>query len=115
MSEIPRKTKGLVFLRDQGQCVRCGGEGELNFHHRKLRSQSSKATVHNPENIILLCGSGTTGCHGWVHANPSTAYLMGWLVPAWADPLDVPCFVLTEDEFYRLDADASRTITQKAA
>jgi hypothetical protein len=32
--------------------------------------------------MIRLCGSGTTGCHGWVHANPLKAKAAGYIVPA---------------------------------
>lgn len=33
---------------------------------------------------MLLCGSGTTGCHGWAHANPARAKRDGLIVPSWA-------------------------------
>lgn len=39
---------------------------------------------------MLLCGSGTTGCHGWVHGHPAEAYRLGWLVHSWHDPASVP-------------------------
>ncbi|WP_394253668.1 HNH endonuclease [Arthrobacter pityocampae] len=113
MSDIPRKTKGLVWLRDQGECVRCGAEGVLNYHHRKLRRHAPKDEVHNPENLILLCGSGTTGCHGWVHANPYFSYAAGWLVKSWATPSEVP--VLSGALHYLLDTQANRSITQEKA
>ena len=82
------RTVELVRDRDGG-CVRCGRWGG-NTHHRKLRSQSSKQEVHLPQNLIVLCGSGTTGCHGWVHANPAESYEQGWLVRSWQSPEEVP-------------------------
>lgn len=41
-------------------------------------------------NGIGLCGSGTTGCHGWVHAHPAESYRLGYLVHSWDDPEDIP-------------------------
>lgn len=39
---------------------------------------------------MLLCGSGTTGCHGWVHGHPAEAYRLGLLVHSWHEPAAVP-------------------------
>lgn len=88
MSAVPRKTVDLVRQRDTG-CVRCGVWGG-NVHHRQMRSQAPKDAVHVVENLLLLCGSGTTGCHGWVHAHPAESYRKGWLVRSWQSPPDVP-------------------------
>lgn len=41
---------------------------------------------------MLLCGSGTTGCHGWVHGHPREAYRLGLLVHSWHEPATVPVF-----------------------
>lgn len=79
-----------VRKRDGG-CVRCGRSGG-NTHHRKLRVHCTKAEVHLLTNMIVLCGSGTTGCHGWVHRHPEESYKAGWLVRSWEDPESVPVF-----------------------
>lgn len=68
----------LVRWRDRDSCQRCGtytAGGSL--HHRQGRGG---ADPHRAANLILLCGSGTTGCHGWVHAHPAEAYDAGWMV-----------------------------------
>lgn len=49
-------------------------------HHRKPRSVAGTAERHTAANLILLCGSGTTGCHGWVHSHIRQAEAHGWLV-----------------------------------
>ena len=42
-------------------------------------------------NLILLCGSGDTGDHGYVHAHPREAYEKGWLIHSWVDhPETIP-------------------------
>lgn len=68
-------------------CERCGREVDGGSrHHRKLRRFGD----HSVANLVLLCGSGTTGCHGHVHANPKQSYLDGWLVHSWHEPAAVP-------------------------
>lgn len=84
----------LVARRDRYECVRCGRELDQvwsghSLHHRLPRSHPFPG-LHNPSNLIHLCGSGTTGCHGWVHAHPKASYESGWLVHMDADPGDVP-------------------------
>lgn len=81
MSQPPVKVTLLVDARDGYCCVRCGASLEVvpgSRHHRQRRRDGG----HTPENLILLCGSGTTGCHGWVHANPRAAQVFGYIVPA---------------------------------
>jgi hypothetical protein len=93
-SEPGRLPPGLtleqrVFQRDLERCVKCGTGSALMWscHHRKLRSQGG---ADGPENRITLCGSGTTGCHGWAHHNRDEAAESGWCVRPWDDPADVP-------------------------
>ena len=31
-------------------------------------------------NLVLMCGTGTTGCHGWAESNRAQAHDEGWLV-----------------------------------
>jgi hypothetical protein len=31
-------------------------------------------------NLVLLCGSGTTGCHGYVHQHPAESYKAGFMI-----------------------------------
>jgi 5-methylcytosine-specific restriction endonuclease McrA len=88
---INNRVRREVLERDGWTCVRCGvdvsGAYVYSIHHRKLRSQGGPNT---PENLITLCGTGTTFCHGYVHAHPEEAYEAGWLVRAWLRPEDVP-------------------------
>jgi len=36
--------------------------------------------INDPANLITLCGTGTTGCHGWVESHPEWAKAHGWSV-----------------------------------
>lgn len=81
-----RLARQRVRERSGGNCeVRhpevCQGRA-TNFQHRKNRSQ---AGGWSPSNGIDVCGSGTTGCHGWIHANPAEATARGWTVKSWDD------------------------------
>lgn len=83
----------MVDDRDGRRCVRCGRSLYAvggSRHHRKLRSQCTRVEKHQVQNLILLCGSGTTGCHGFVHKHPTIAYENGWCVKSFQDQLEVP-------------------------
>ncbi len=67
----------IATLRD-GECVRCH-RGVPNRHHRQGRDPFNSI----PSNLLLLCGSGTTGCHGWAHANPVEARAHGFIVSSY--------------------------------
>lgn len=85
-----RRARAIVTERDSGVCVKCHLVHPLhgvNFDHRKNKGQGGLWAASNGQ---LLCGSGTTGCHGWKTQNPAQAAAEGWAVPAWADPLTYP-------------------------
>jgi hypothetical protein len=41
---------------------------------------SKNEMLHKPANLILLCGSGTSGCHGWVESHRMEARTFGFLI-----------------------------------
>lgn len=81
-------------------CERCGkrlSEGEhVSVHHRTPRGMggSHDESLNRPSNLLALCGSGTTGCHGWIEHNREEARENGWLVPRGLSPIDVPVKVI---------------------
>ncbi|WQY99759.1 hypothetical protein [Microbacterium phage MO526] len=86
--EFTAAARRAIAERDLERCARCGrplGPG-ANAHHRKLRSRGGLGNVANG---VLLCGSGTTGCHGWAHREVEKATAEGFIVSRWADPADV--------------------------
>lgn len=50
-------------------CILCGKRGS-NRHERVPRGRGGPRDSFN---TVILCGSGTTGCHGWVTEHPEDA------------------------------------------
>jgi hypothetical protein len=102
------ETVMLVLHRDGYRCVRCsapieGPRGEdWSAHHRKPRGRGGD---NSPSNIVALCGSGTTGCHGFVESYRAEAYVKGWLVHTHHDPVRVPVLVDRESRWVHLTVD----------
>lgn len=111
-ARAPQAVRDAVYGRDLGWCVRCGlavTQGGFSIHHRVLRSHG---TDHSPQNQITLCGSGTTGCHGYVHAHPAAARAAGWMLPGNedTDPAAEPVMVALPSGYawFRLLPDGRR-------
>lgn len=100
----------LALARDGVTCVRCGRSVEgrqASLHHRKLRGRKVPPREYDlAENLVLLCGSGTSGCHGWAHHNRREAARTGWVVWSWDDPAAIPIETLCGD-LIMLRADGS--------
>lgn len=85
----PAVVKAVFHDRDQGRCFRCGrglhwGDRGLGWsaHHRAPRGAggSRVAWVSSAANCLIVCGTGTTGCHGWIEAHRAEALEHGWLI-----------------------------------
>lgn len=73
------KCRDLTHARSLGFC-------EIRVPHVCLGRATSKhhrfkpGRVWLPANVVDACGDGTTGCHGWIEANPTLAHERGlWL------------------------------------
>lgn len=77
------------FRRERARCFRC--RRALRFedrgigwsaHHRRPRGSggTSDPEIGNITNCLILCGSGTTGCHGWVERFRASAEEYGYIV-----------------------------------
>lgn len=88
MSAPTKETLHLVFTRDEGCCARCGAPitgargRDWSLHHRRPRGSggTSLAWVNLPGNLVMLCGSGVTACHGDVESYRMAAMSAGFLV-----------------------------------
>lgn len=88
MSHIPKRVRDAVVDREDRCCARCGQWAEGgSLHHRRLKSAGGKNTI---QNLILLCGSGTTGCHGWAHHERLDALAVGLIVRGFHNPAERP-------------------------
>lgn len=92
-----RTARPLVRARSGGMCETrlpgaCLGRA-TNMHHRKNRSQGGRWAASN---LLDLCGSGTTGCHGVLtdpQGHRAEYEAAGWIVPGYADPDEVPVLI----------------------
>lgn len=62
--------KAIRFGKLIGRPCRLCPEAATNLHHIVPRSQGGDDV---PENVVELCGSGTTGCHGRVESRDVAA------------------------------------------
>lgn len=54
---------------------------------------SKRAAVHSPANLLQVCGSGTTGCHGHMESQRELALVNGWLLHDGEDPAARPALL----------------------
>jgi hypothetical protein len=88
---MPKATKAaqeaarrIVRQRDGYRCQMCGRsivDFPSSIHHRINRGSGGSAKLERPSLLIRMCGTGTTGCHGWVTNEPRQAGKWGWLLP----------------------------------
>jgi hypothetical protein len=86
--------------RDQHSCAVCGcsigAVLDHSVHHRRNRGSggSRRPEINSPSNLLLVCGSATTLCHGRItsNANRVEALTAGWVVSLNAKhtPAEVP-------------------------
>jgi hypothetical protein len=94
-----KQTLTEVMERDRWSCVRCGrsiaaGERgrDWSIQHRIPRGMggSRDERLNQPANLLVLCGSGVTLCHGDVESNRTVALAGGYLLHRIQDPAEVP-------------------------
>jgi hypothetical protein len=81
MSGPTPATRQAVAARAGYHCELCYTpiSGQASIHHRRPRRMGGtrRSDVNEPANLMLLCGSGTTGCHGWVESHRKNALADG--------------------------------------
>lgn len=91
---IPTKVRERIHRRDGRFCARCDRslvDYPSSIHHRLPRRMggTKNPLSNDTRNLITLCGTGTTGCHGWVESHREEALAQGWLIRSY-DDLDAP-------------------------
>lgn len=91
-----------VIGRDQGRCVVTGQYlvdsdtltpvVQYSLQHRVARGMggTKDPAVNLPVNLLLVSGTATTGAHGRIESDRAWARTMGFAVPSWRNPADVP-------------------------
>jgi ferredoxin len=92
--QVPQGVRAAVLRRDGPYCARCGqctANVPSSVHHRLPRRMGGTLDprINDPRNLVVLCGTGTTGCHGAVESDRVAAYADGWLIRN-LDHLDEP-------------------------
>lgn len=100
-----RAARKLIAHRSENVCEVCRRTPAVNVHHRRNRSQGGTWDLAN---LLHLCGSGTTGCHGHITVNPKVSLEQGWTVRSTRNPADVPVW-LGHRGFCFLNTDGSIT------
>jgi 5-methylcytosine-specific restriction enzyme A len=91
-----------AYQRADGRCELCGlnlGDErgvDHSLHHRRPRGMggTSDPATSSVSNVLVICGSGTTGFHGRVEQYRSIAMQAGWLLRQHQDPASTPVQVL---------------------
>lgn len=94
---ISKSTRADVIARDGNQCQWCGryvdtAGGWYSLQHRRARGMggSRRTETDAPANLLLVCGTGTTECHGHIEAHPREAAARGFRLEQGADPEATP-------------------------
>ena len=92
--KVSDETRFTVLGRNGYKCEKCGEDflWGVSVHHRRPRMMggSKNELLHQPANLIALCGSGTTGCHGWVESHRDKARELGYLIMKVESAQDIP-------------------------
>lgn len=98
--------RAAILQVGDGRCIGCG-RVDVTCQHRRARGMggTDNLALGHPANGVPLCGSGTTGCHGWVEAHPRMARLLGYALEPGESALDAPFFDRTYGGWRRWTVD----------
>ncbi|ALY08874.1 HNH endonuclease [Arthrobacter phage Galaxy] len=90
---VALEARRQVIARDLSKCQWCGRHvrtesGWYSLQHRRARGMggSRARETDRAGNLVLVCGTGTTECHGWIEAHPAEAAARGFRIAAGARP-----------------------------
>jgi hypothetical protein len=111
--KVDDETRFAVLGRGGYKCERCREDFlrlGVSVHHRRPRMMggSKNQELHRPANLIALCGSGTSGCHGWVESHRLEARTFGYLITKVESAEEIPFKDLNGD-WWLIDNDGQKT------
>lgn len=111
--KVDDETRFTVLARGHYRCERCKQDflkSGVSIHHRRPRMMggSKNQELHKSANLIALCGSGTTGCHGWVESHRLEARTFGYLIQKVESAEKIPFKDLNGD-WWLIDNDGQKT------
>jgi hypothetical protein len=82
----------------------------MSIQHRRARGMGgSKApNTNKPSNLILLCGDGVRGCHGYIEQNRTEARRGGYNVPQFVTAPETIPVRYWDGYLYRLDDEGGK-------
>ena len=104
--------RDACFERAKGHCEVCGcrlPEKGWNLHHRTNRGAGGTKRQVTCADGLAVCGSGTTGCHGYISGHFVWSEDRGYVVRrnSIATPLTEPVFVRGEWVMFNADGSTS--------
>ena len=98
-----QKVRALVMAREGNCCAACGISvigRPYSVQHRVARGMGGRATAaaNALSNLVLLCGSAVTGCHGLAESRDPDMHDRGLWLWSWEDPALVPVMLASEHD-----------------
>lgn len=102
MSAVNPAVRRQVATRDEGRCIACGTAvvdpdtmqpyATWSIQHRTARGMGGtrNPAINAPANLLVLCGDGVSGCHGYVEHHRTWAQDHGFAVSRYQDPELIP-------------------------
>ena len=89
-----KAVKDELAARAGGRCevAGCSLVNGFSRHHRRPRAAggSRRADTNELTNLLLVCGTATSGCHQQIETNRDWALAHGYLVRQSHDPATIP-------------------------
>jgi hypothetical protein len=105
----------LYLARDMHCVCGCvGREDTLVPQHRINRGMGGSTKLDRPANVLVMCSY----LNGMIEADAVTADIAreyGWKLSRWESPETVPFYDLATRQWYLIDNNYNRTITEKRA
>ncbi|MFC7382187.1 HNH endonuclease [Sphaerisporangium rhizosphaerae] len=83
---IDRETRRRVLVRDRHRCVVCGRDVTGNSTGPRAAGlpyvlhRRNRRLTPTPPNLVIVCGTGGTGCRAWLRAHRAEAFAAGLLI-----------------------------------